>query len=140
MSNIFTTLIKDVKTFASKVEAGLKKLFGEMPKIEQIIASVLTVVAPLLQTLVALVDPVAAPATAAILAEIKTDLATAYTASVAVNTIADSSSIKSALTNIQSNLPALLAAAKVENVGVVSQIEGFVNAITPELEAVLTAL
>jgi hypothetical protein len=128
-----------MKKFWDKVEAAFKKLFGST-KWEQTASSVVTYVAPLLETLVALTagGPAAAIVTG-IVNTVQADLATVAavvngaTATPPVNELA---AVMQALASIQTNLPALLTAAEVKNSTNASKITAVVNTIIGEVEAI----
>jgi hypothetical protein len=132
-------LIKDLKSFASKFETEFKKLFAEIPSWLTIVSGLVTYAGPIAVTLTGLiVGTPAAAATAAILAVIKTDLAT-IKASVTSGNAAATQGMPALLASLQASLPALLASAKVENVPKVDEIESAVNLLVPELNALLAA-
>lgn len=131
-------LIKDLKSFASKVEEEFVKLFKEAPSIMQIASGVISYGAPIVQTLVTLTAGApAGTATANILAQIKADLATA---SAAVQSVDGAKTLPTVLASLQQQLPALLTAAKVENLANVTEIETVVNTFIAEVDAVYSAL
>ena len=131
------SLISDLKTFASKVEAEFVKLFKSAPSALQIASGVVTYATPLIVGLEAELLPAALPLTTSILNQIKSDLATL---SAAVTSVNGSATAAQAVSSLQSSLPALLSSAKVENSSLVSKIEGVVTVISPELSALLTIL
>lgn len=134
----FTTLITDEKTFASKFEAEFKKLFKAAPAALAIVSGVLTYAGPLVSTLVGLAAGApAGGATALLVPAIQKDIAVLSTAITAGDASVDAPSL---LASIQASLPALLSAAKVENVSTVSLIEGVVAKLVPEIDAVLKAI
>lgn len=131
------SLIKDLKTFASKVEAELEKLFKKAPGALQIASGVVTYAAPLIEGLEEDLAPEAVPETTAILTTVKTDLATL---AAAAQSEATATTAAAAVSGLQSNLPALLSAAKVENPSIVSKVESVVNLLAPEFAALASAL
>ena len=136
--SVFSTIIKDVKSVAAKIEAAFKKLFGEAPTWIAIAQGVLTYLGPIVVTILTVGGGSALGQDAnQIIAAIKADLATAL---ATVNTADAATSLPSLLTGIQAQLPALLAAVKVSNPSTVSQIENYVNIIDTEIEALLNAI
>lgn len=132
-------LIKDLKSFASKIEAEYKKLFAEMPSWLTIVSGLITYAGPIAITLTGLIAGApAAAATAAILEVVKTDLATIKAAITSGNAAA-TQGLPALLASLQANLPALLASAKVENVPKVDEIESAVNLLVPEIDALIAA-
>ncbi len=136
--SIFSNIIKDLKSFAAKVEAAFKKLFGEAPSWIAIAQGVLTYLGPVVVTILTVGGgPALGDEANTILGNIKTDLATAL---ATVSTVDAASSLTSLLTGIQSQLPALLAAVKVSNPSTASQVENYTNIIDTEITALLNAL
>lgn len=134
----FATLIKDIKSDASKIESEFKTLFNEAPTWAAIAGGTIVRIAPLVTTLVTLT--LGAPAgseTATILAAIKAKLAAG---SMIASTIDASTSLPSLLTNIQSTLPTLLSAIQVENPQLVSKVSGVVSQIAMELSALIQSV
>ena len=128
-----------MKKFWDKVESAFKKLFGST-KWEQTTSSVITYVAPLLETLVALTagGPAAALVTG-IVNTVQADLTTVAavvngaTATPPANELA---AVNQALTSIKNNLPTLLTAAEVKNSTNASKITAVVNTVIGEVEAI----
>ncbi len=136
--NVFGTVIKDLKSFASKLEGAFKKLFGDAPTWIVIAQGVLTYLGPVVVTILTIGGGAALGNEAnAIIVNIKTDLATAL---AAVSTVDAATSLPSLLSGIQAQLPALLAAVKVSNPGTASKIETYTSLIDTELTALLNAI
>jgi hypothetical protein len=135
--SIFSNVIRDLESFAAKVEAAFKKLFGEAPSWIAIAQGVLTYLGPIVVTILTLGGgSVLGVETNVIIANIKTDLATA----LAIASTADAAtSLPTLLAGIQSQLPALLAAIKVSNPASLSKIENDVSIVDAELTALLSA-
>ena len=135
--SIFSVFIKDIESFASKVEAAFKKLFGEAPSWIAIAQGVLTYLGPIVVTILTIGGGPALGAEAnAIIANIKSDLATAFAVATSAGA---ATNLPSLLADIQSQLPALLAALKVSNPTSLSKIENYVAIIDTELTALLGA-
>lgn len=133
----FETIIKDVKSDASKIESAFKTLFNEAPTYAAIVGADIVRMAPLVTSVATILG--GAPAgseTALIIAAIKTKLAAIYTVT---NTVDASTSIPSLLTNVQTTLPTLLSAVQVENPSLVSKIESNVSQISSEIATLLSA-
>lgn len=136
--SIFSTIIKDMKSFASKLEAAFKKLFGDAPTWITIAQGVLTYMGPIVVTILTIGGGAALGDEAnLIIGNIKTDLATAL---AAVSTVDAASSVPSLLAGIQAQLPALLAAIKVSNPSSVSKIETYTSLMDTELTALLNSI
>jgi hypothetical protein len=132
------SLISDLKSFASKVEAAFKKLFGDAPTWISIAQGVLTYLGPIVVTILTIGGgPALGSEANTIIASIKADLATAL---ATVNTADAATSLPNLLTGIQSQLPALLAAVKVSNPNAVAEIENYTNIIDTEITALINAI
>ena len=135
--SIFGSIVKDLESFAGKVEAAFKKLFSEAPSWIVIAQGVLTYLGPVVVTILTLGGGAALGEEAnSIIATIKADLATAL---AVASTASASTGLPSLLSGIQSQLPALLAALKVSNPGSLAKIENYVSIIDAELTALLGA-
>lgn len=131
------TIIADIKTWAAKFEAEFEKLFTNAPSWLTIVSGVLTYAGPIVTTMVTLVGGApAGSATAAILAVIQKDIAVAQTAITAADA---TTNVPTLLASLQANLPALIAAAKVENVSTVADIEKYANLLIPEIDALIAS-
>lgn len=136
--SVFSTVIKDLKSFASKVEGAFKKLFGDAPSWIAIAQGVLTYLGPVVVTILTLGGGAALGNEAnLIIGNIKTDLATAL---ATVTTVNGAGTLPKLLADIQLQLPALLAAIKVSNPSTVASIENYTNIIDTEITALLNAL
>lgn len=133
-----SNVIKDLKSFAAKVEAAFKKLFGDAPAWISIAQGVLTYLGPIVVTILTIGGGAALGDEAnEIIGTIKSDLATAL---ATVTTADAATSLPSLLSDIQAQLPSLLAAVKVSDPSVVARIENYTNIIDTEITALLTAL
>ena len=136
--SIFSNVIKDLKSFAAKVEAAFKKLFGDAPTWIAIAQGVLTYLGPIVVTILTVGGGSALGDEAnEIIGNIKTDLATAL---AAVSAADAANSVPSLLEGIQSQLPALLAAIKVSNPSTVTKVETYTSIIDTELTALLNSI
>ncbi len=136
--SIFGTFIRDIESFASKVEGAFKKLFGEAPSWIAIAQGVLTYLGPIVVTIVAVGGgPVLGAEANRIISNIKADLATAFAVTSSANA---ATSLPTLLAGIQAQLPELLAALKVSNPATLSSIEKYVSIIDAELTALLNAV
>jgi hypothetical protein len=127
-----------LKSFAAKVEAAFKKLFGDAPTWIEIAQGVLTYLGPVLVTILTVGGGSALGDEAnSIIGNIKTDLATAL---ATVDTADAATSLPNLLSGIQSQLPELLAAVKVSAPATVSKVETYTSIIDTELTALLNAI
>ena len=135
--SVFGSFIKDIESFAAKVEAAFKKLFGEAPSWIVIAQSVLTYLGPIVVMILTIGGGAALGDEAnRIIADIKADLATAL---AVASTAAAATGLPTLLAGIQMQLPTLLAALKVSNPASLSRIENYVAIIDTELTALLGA-
>jgi len=136
--SVFSNVIRDLKSFAAKVESAFKKLFGDAPSWIAIAQGVLTYLGPIVVTILTIGGgPALGDEANEIIGTIKTDLATAL---AAVTTANAATSLPNLLADIQAQLPVLLAAVKVSNPSVVASVEKYTNMIDTEITALLTAL
>jgi hypothetical protein len=136
--SILSSVIKDLKSFAARVEAAFKKLFGEVPSWITIAQGVLTYLGPIVVTILTVGGGAALGNEAnEIIESIKTDLSTAL---ATITTANGASSLPNLLAGIQAQLPALLAAIKVSNPSTVASVESYTNIIDTEITALLNAL
>ncbi len=136
--SVFSNVIKDLKSFAAKIEGAFKKLFGDAPSWIAIAQGVLTYLGPVVVTILTIGGgPSLGEEANQIIGTIKTDLATAL---ATVTTVNATTSLPKLLADIQTQLPALLAAVKVSNPSIVASIENYTKIIDMEIAALLTAL
>ncbi len=135
-SDIKGKFFAGTKTFLAKMEAEFVKLFGAAPTVLQAASTFVTFATPVVIGVEALLAPATEPETLAILGIIKTDLATL---GAAAQSEATASTASQALTNLETNLPQLLAVGEVKDAAKVSKITEAVTAIGGELEAFATA-
>ena len=136
--SVFSTVIKDLKSFSAKVEAAFKKLFGAAPSWIVIAQGALTYLGPIVVTILTIGGgPALGDEANQIIGTIKTDLATAL---ATVSTVNAATSVPGLLADIQTQLPVLLAAVKVSNPSVVASIENYTKMIDAEITALLNAL
>ena len=133
----FATIIADLKSFASKIESAFKKLFGDAPAWIAIAQGVITYLGPIAVTITGLINPALGTEASTIIANIKSKLATA---SALTSTLASATDVAAVLTDIQNDLPQLLAALQVSNPELVSKVTTYTSIFDTEIEALLAAL
>lgn len=129
-----------MKKFWHRLEAALKKIFGSTTW-EKTTSGIITYVAPLLETLIALTagGPAAALATS-IINTVQTDLATVSAVVSGATATPPANELQAAvgaLNSIKANLGQLLAAAEIKNSGKQAEITLAVNTIVGEIDACL---
>lgn len=136
--SVFGTLVGDLKSFASKVEAEFRKMFKEAPSWIAIAEGVLTYLGPVVVTLVEVAGgPVLGTEAELVISDIKTKLATA---AAMVKTAGSTKGIAGVLEEIQADLPVLLGALQVSNPATVEKVTGYTGIVATELAALLEAL
>jgi len=132
-----------VKTLFAHIKNFLEKFFGST-QWERVAMNTLNVVAPLIETVLALTagEPIAAEVgviVGKVQAGLKaaTDLVTSAQSGTAKDVTGE---MKTVLTGIQSNLTELLAAAQIKNPDTLSKVTAVVNVISQEVTAVLEAM
>jgi hypothetical protein len=136
LGTVIKAIFAGTKTFLEKVEAEFIKLFKAAPSVLQAASTFVTFAAPIIVGLEALIDPLLAPETTAILAIVKTDLATLAAASAS---LATATTAGQALTNLEAVLPQLLGVGEIKDAALAAKIEAAVTTIGGELTALVTA-
>lgn len=136
--SIFSTIDKDAKLLVSKIEVIFTKLFGSAPAVLQTVSATLTVVAPLVESILALTGNEAAAATIlVVVSQVESDI-TAVDA--LVQSTGATPTLTSVLTAIVSNLKTLLTAGDIKDAATLSKVTAIVDTIVAEFEAILSAL
>jgi hypothetical protein len=132
--SIFSTIIKDVTSFASKFEAELAKLWGKAPQISTVALTVLKFVSPLIETAISL-EAGAGAGTAAtdVLNEVERGL---IAASGLITAVGPQPSVTTLINGISNDLTNLLAAGHVTNATSISNI----TLVIKELAALVGSL
>jgi hypothetical protein len=124
-------------SFFSKIEAEFKKLFGKLPSWDVTASRVITVIAPILETALLLIDPAVEAVVAPIITEAQADLATA---SVIVSDAGPAPSLQNALASFTTNLTAIEAAAGIKDAATQTKFQAAVTVINGEVQAILAAI
>ena len=116
----------------SEVEGFFKKFFSKAPSTTVVSLAVVNTIAPLAETVIALVDPALETVAAPIITEIQADLA------VLSNTLKNgsTSNVTTLVSAIQTNLSALLTAGHIKDPASVAKATGLVNLIKSELSVI----
>src|ERR1039458_7668805 len=132
-------------SFFSKIEAAFKKVFGSS-KWEQTAETTLTLVAPLLETLLALTAGApAATAVGVVIAKIQMGLATAAKLSSDIkagtlNATTGAAQLSAALTAVQADLATVLSAAQIKDQTTQATVTALVDMVSGEVQAILAAV
>lgn len=127
-----------LKSFFSSVESEFKKLFGSAPAVLQTVSGTLTVVAPLISTILVLTgeEPEAA-AVAVVVSQVQSDIAAV---SALIKSSGSTPTVTSVLTAVIANLKDLLTAGDIKNPETLTKVTAAVNVIVSEFEAVLAVV
>ena len=131
-------------SFFDKIGRFFKKVFSTTSW-EQTASATITVVAPLLETVVALVAGAPAEALVAnVVSEIQSDLAASTVliqdAALGNGTTSTKTAIQSILTAVQTNLKSLENMAEIKDAATQAKVTAAVSAIGAEITAILTAI
>ena len=124
-------------SFFAKVKAELKKLFTHAPGWEASAAATLTYVAPMVETVVALVDPAVAPVVDALIAKVQSAMAAA---AVVIKDAGPVPTLITYLNAIQGDLAQVESAAGIKDAATAARLTALVGTITGEVEAILAEL
>lgn len=124
-------------SFFARVKAELKKLFVHAPGWEASASATLTYVAPLVETVVVLVDPEAAPVVVALIQKIQSAMAAA---AVVLKDAGPAPTLVTYLQAINTDLAQVQAAAGIKDPVTAAKLSATVATITGEVNAILTAV
>ncbi len=124
-------------SFFSKVKAELKRLFLHGPGWEASAAATLTYVAPLVETIVALADPEAAPLVTSLIQKVQSAMAAA---AVVVKNAGPAPTLVTYLHAINNDLAQVEAVAQIKDAGIAQKLATTVATITTEVNAILLAV
>jgi hypothetical protein len=124
-------------SFFAQVKLELRKLFKQVPGWEASAAATLTYIAPLVETIVALADPAAAPAVNAIIAKVQSAMAAA---AVVVKAAGPTPTLVTYLNAINGDIDQLLTAAQVKDPDTANKLKAITGTITGEINAILAEI
>ena len=122
-------------SFFKKVELELKKLFVHAPGWEASAAATMTYIAPMVETLVALTDPAAAPVVNGLIAKVQSAMAAA---TVVIKDAGPTPTLNTYLNSILANLVQIEDAAQIKDPGTTAKLTALVGTITGEVQAIVT--
>lgn len=120
--------------FFRKVEAELKKLFTRVPGWEASASATLTYVAPLVEAILLLANPEAAPAVVALVSKVQSAMAAA---AVVVKDAGPVPTLTTYLQAVNHDLAQIEAAAQIKDPATAAKLTAMVSTITSEVNAIL---
>ena len=124
-------------SFWERLKAEALRLFHALPKWEVVAADAINVAAPITESILAFDDPALGAVVAPIITTIQTKLATASTL---INGLEKSTSLTSALADIQTNLASILSLAEVKNSTSAAKITAQVNLLASVVASIQAAV
>ena len=121
-------------SFFARVKAELKKLFVHAPGWEASAAATLTYVAPMVETVMTLVDPAAAPVVNNTISKIQSAMAAA---AVVIKSAGPTPTLVTYLDAINNDIAQVQTAAQVKDPATTAKITALVATITREVNAIL---
>lgn len=131
MNNLFALIVADGKKLDADFVAAYKKLFGKAPADIAAVQVAVNEAAPLVEEIATLAGQ--GTQTTAAVDLLKTALAALE---AGATNLSKASSVPTALAAVQASLPAVLSAAKVDNLSTVTQIETAVSTVSTQINAV----
>lgn len=122
-------------SFFGRVKAELKKLFTRAPGWEASAAATLTYVAPMVETVVTLVDPAIAPVVDALIAKVQSAMAAA---AVVIKAAGPAPTLVTYLNAVNNDLAQVESVAGVKDAATAAKLTALVATITEEVNAILT--
>jgi hypothetical protein len=135
------SIAKKIVTFFEHIGDFLKEHLGSAASFEQTAATALTIVKPLLNSLLALTagEPFAAKVSS-VVSQVSTALSNTAALLNGAETGGATDSISGFLSEIQTALPTLLQDADIKNSAKLTQIEAIVNTVLGEIGAISAAI
>ncbi len=124
-------------SFFGRVVSELQKLFTHAPGWEASAAATLTYVAPMVEAIVALVEPEAAPIVNGLVQKVQSAMAAA---AVVVKDAGPSPTLITYLNAVNADLAQVEAAAQIKDPAVAQKLAATINAISAEIHAILGAV
>ena len=123
-----------VVSFFRRVQTELKKLFTHAPGWEASAAATLTYVAPLVEMIVALADPEAAPVVTGLIAKVQSAMAAA---AVVIKDAGPVPTLTTYLQAVKNDLAQIEAAVQIKDPNTAARVTTAVATITAEVNAIL---
>jgi hypothetical protein len=132
------SLISKVESIFSSFDKEFVKLFGSAPAVLTTVSGTLTVVAPLISTILVITgNEPAALAVSAVVVQVQADLATAQTL---IKSTGNTPTVTAVLNAIVTNLKSLLTAGDIKDSKTLGEVTVAVNTVVAEVEAIISAL
>jgi hypothetical protein len=127
-----------LKTIFESIESDFAKLFSKAPTVLQVVETDIAVVAPVVETIIALTgNEAAAAAITVVVNQVEVDLTTALTV---IKTSGSSPNVKSVLQAVVANLGSILSAGDIKDAATLAKVEAAVNLVVSELNVVIAKL
>lgn len=126
-----------MKSWFEKVKAEFLKLFGKEQEWDKAASTAIAIAAPLVETVLGLVEPAVVPEVQVIVSRVQTYLAGA---SALVAEAQATPTLTGFLNAVESDMTSLLSLAGVKNSASASKISAIVTTIVGEVKAILSAL
>lgn len=127
-----------IKTIFESIESDFAKLFSKTPTVLQVVSTDIAVVAPIVETIIALTgNEAGAAGVAFVVNQVEVDLTTALTV---IKTSGSTASVKSVLQAVVANLPQILSAGDIKDAATLAKVEAAVNLVVSELNVVIAKL
>ena len=136
MATAAVTPAVKITTFA-KIKAFFKKFFGDEPAWSKVALNTLTVVAPLVETVLALVQPEFVAPVTSVLNTVKTDLATA---AALIDVGQANPTLTGILQSVQTNIASIESLAGIKDAATQQKFAAIVTTITDEVGAILQSI
>ena len=121
-------------SFFGRVKAELKKLFAHAPGWEASAAATLTYVAPMIEVMVTLADPAAAPAVDAVIEKVQSAMAAA---AVVIKAAGPTPTLVTYLNAINNDLTQVEGVAGIKDAATAARLTALVTTVTEEVNAIL---
>ena len=121
-------------SFFARVRAELKQLFVHAPSWEASAAATLTYLAPMVESVVTLTDPAAAPLVTSIIQRVQSAMAAA---AVVMKDAGPTPTLVTYLNAVNSDLGQVLSAAQTKDPATLARITALVGTVTAEVNAIL---
>lgn len=129
-----STVLSGQLSFFTRVRTELKRLFVHAPGWEASAAATLTYLAPMVETVVTLADPAAAPLVNALIERVQSAMAAA---AVVIKDAGPSPTLVTYLNSVNSDLSQVMNATQVKDPATQAKITALVGTITGEVNAIL---